>query len=31
MGLTVLLTAVLSFNPRAFWEMAFEPRPGQRR
>ncbi|MDR6537814.1 paraquat-inducible protein A [Variovorax soli] len=29
MGLTVLLTAVLSFNPRAFWEMAFEPRPGQ--
>ena len=31
MGLTVLLTAVLSFNPRAFWEMAFEPRPGQRK
>lgn len=30
MGLTVLLTAVLSFNPRAFWEMAFEPRPGQK-
>lgn len=29
MGLTVLLTAVLSFNPRTFWEMAFEPRPGQ--
>ena len=29
MGLTVLLTAVLSFNPRAFWEMALEPRPGQ--
>lgn len=29
MGLTVLLTAVLSFNPRIFWEMAFEPRPGQ--
>ena len=28
-GLTVLLTAVLSFNPRTFWEMAFEPRPGQ--
>ncbi|MEJ8809599.1 paraquat-inducible protein A [Variovorax ureilyticus] len=28
-GLTVLLTAVISFNPRAFWEMAFEPRPGQ--
>ncbi|RZL66242.1 MAG: paraquat-inducible protein A [Variovorax sp.] len=26
-GLTVLLTAVLSFNPRAFWELAFEPRP----
>ena len=31
MGLTVLLTAVLSFNPRAFWEMALEPRPGQRK
>jgi paraquat-inducible protein A len=30
MALTVLLTAVLSFNPRAFWEMAFEPRPGQK-
>jgi paraquat-inducible protein A len=30
MGLTVLLTAVLSFNPRTFWEMAFEPRAGQR-
>jgi paraquat-inducible protein A len=30
MGLTVLLTAVLSFNPRTFWEMAFEPRPGQK-
>ena len=29
-GLTVLLTAVLSFNPRTFWEMAFEPRAGQR-
>lgn len=29
MGLTVLLTAVISFNPRTFWEMAFEPRPGQ--
>lgn len=28
-ALTVLLTAVLSFNPRTFWEMAFEPRPGQ--
>lgn len=28
-ALTVLLTAVISFNPRAFWEMAFEPRPGQ--
>jgi paraquat-inducible protein A len=28
-GLTVLLTAVLSFNPRTFWERAFEPRPGQ--
>lgn len=24
MALTVLLTAVLSFNPRGFWEMAFE-------
>lgn len=30
MGLTVLLTAVLSFNPRTFWEMAFEPRLEQR-
>jgi paraquat-inducible protein A len=30
MGLTVLLTAVLSFNPRTFWEMAHERRPGQR-
>jgi paraquat-inducible protein A len=30
MGLTVLLTAVLSFDPRMFWEMAFEPRAGQR-
>jgi len=30
MVLTVLLTAVLSFNPRTFWEMAFEPRPGQK-
>ena len=29
MGLTVLLTAVLSFNPRTFWETAIEPRPGQ--
>ncbi|OUL98735.1 paraquat-inducible protein A [Variovorax sp. JS1663] len=29
-ALTVLLTAVLAFNPRTFWEMAFEPRPGQR-
>lgn len=28
-ALTVLLTAVLSFDPQAFWEMAFEPRPGQ--
>jgi len=28
-ALTVLLTAVLSFNPKTFWEMAFEPRPGQ--
>lgn len=28
-ALTVLLTAVISFNPRAFWEMAFQPRPGQ--
>jgi paraquat-inducible protein A len=25
--LTVLLTAVLSFDPKAFWELAFEPRP----
>ena len=31
MGLTVLLTAVLSFNPRTFWEMAFEPRAGAER
>ena len=30
-ALTILLTAVISFNPRAFWEMAFEPRPGQDR
>ncbi|GAA4344469.1 paraquat-inducible protein A [Variovorax defluvii] len=29
MALTVLLTAVLAFSPRTFWEMAFEPRPGQ--
>lgn len=29
-ALTVLLTAVLSFNPKTFWEMAFEPRPGQK-
>jgi paraquat-inducible protein A len=28
-ALTVLLTAVVSFNPRAFWDMAFTPRPGQ--
>ncbi|WP_431276567.1 paraquat-inducible protein A [Variovorax ureilyticus] len=28
-ALTVLLTAVISFDPRAFWEMAFEPGPGQ--
>ncbi|MBO9515754.1 MAG: paraquat-inducible protein A [Variovorax sp.] len=28
-ALTVLLTAVISFNPRTFWEMAFEPRAGQ--
>jgi len=29
-GLTVLLTAILSFNPRTFWELAFElPWPGQ--
>jgi len=27
--LTVLLTAVISFDPRAFWEMAFEARAGQ--
>ena len=24
MALTVLLTAVVSFNPRGFWEMVFE-------
>jgi len=29
-GLTVLLTVVLSFNPQAFWEMAFEPHPEPR-
>jgi paraquat-inducible protein A len=28
--LTVLLTVVLSFNPQAFWEMAFEPQPEPR-
>ncbi|VWX63382.1 Paraquat-inducible protein A [Burkholderiales bacterium 8X] len=28
-GLTVLLTAVLSFDPRAFWDMAFEPKEEQ--
>ena len=27
-ALTVLLTAVLSFNPNAFWEMTFRP-PGE--
>ncbi len=26
-GLTVLLTSVISFNPRAFWELAFNPHP----
>ncbi|RYZ11985.1 MAG: paraquat-inducible protein A, partial [Comamonadaceae bacterium] len=26
-GLTVLLTSVLSFNPRTFWEMSFELDP----
>jgi paraquat-inducible protein A len=25
MALTVLLTAVMAFDPRAFWEMAFDP------
>jgi paraquat-inducible protein A len=29
-GLTVLLTVVMSFNPRAFWEMAFKL-PGEAR
>ena len=29
-GLTVLLTSVLSFDPRAFWEMAFAPESGRR-
>ena len=28
-ALTVLLTVVVSFNPRGFWEMAFLPRPEQ--
>ncbi|MBB3176427.1 paraquat-inducible protein A [Variovorax sp. Sphag1AA] len=28
-ALTVLLTVVVSFNPRGFWEMAFVPRPEQ--
>lgn len=28
-GLTVLLTSVLSFDPRAFWEMAFAPASGR--
>lgn len=28
-GLTVLLTSVLSFDPRAFWEMAFVPKAEQ--
>ncbi|MBU1359214.1 MAG: paraquat-inducible protein A [Gammaproteobacteria bacterium] len=27
--LTLLLTAVMAFNPRAFWELAFEDRPGR--
>jgi paraquat-inducible protein A len=26
MALTVMLTAVLSFNPGAFWEMTFRPK-----
>ncbi|MDM0111039.1 paraquat-inducible protein A [Variovorax sp. J22R133] len=26
-GLTVLLTAVLAFNPRAFWTVMFSPKP----
>lgn len=29
-ALTVMLTAVLSFNPNAFWEMTFRP-PGERK
>ena len=29
-ALTVLLTAVLSFNPHAFWHMAFKPPPESR-
>ena len=28
-GLTVLLTSVLSFDPRSFWEMAFAPASGR--
>ncbi|VTU21079.1 Paraquat-inducible protein A [Variovorax sp. SRS16] len=30
MGLTVLLTAILSFDPRTFWEMAFGPKTERR-
>jgi paraquat-inducible protein A len=29
MALTVMLTAVLSFNPGAFWEMSFRPKDGE--
>lgn len=29
MALTVMLTAVLSFNPGAFWEMTFRPKDGE--
>jgi len=28
MVLTVLLTSVLAFDPRGFWEMAFHRQPG---
>ena len=28
-ALTVLLTAVISFNPRYFWQMAFAKQPGE--
>lgn len=29
MSLTVLLTSVMTFDPRAFWEMAFDPHAGE--